>query len=77
MTFYGNTAKENGATIHIEDYYLDVYLCPDLASLKSHLPCFFKIKNTTKSLSQMNLYFIDNSATGSVLFGGAIEYCSI
>ena len=76
MTFYGNTAKENGAAIHIEDNYLDTYLCPDLETHRSQLHCFFKIKNTTKSLSQMNLNFIDNSATGSVLFGGAIEYCS-
>ena len=76
MTFYGNTAKENGAAIYIEDHYLDTYLCADLAAHRSILPCFFKIKNTTKSLSQMNINFIDNSATGSVLFGGAIEYCS-
>ena len=76
MTFHGNTATENGSAIHIEDYYLDTYLCPDLAAHRSLLPCFFKIKSTTKSLSQMNLNFIDNSATGSVLFGGAIEYCS-
>ena len=73
LTFYGNIAKENGSAIHIED---DTYLCPDLAAYKLHHPCFFKIENTTKSLSQMNLNFIDNSATGSVLFGGAIEYCS-
>ena len=76
MTFYGNTAKENGAAIHIDDFYLDTYLCPDLAAHRSQLHCFFKVKNTNKSLSQMNLNFIDNSATGSVLFGGAIEYCS-
>ena len=77
MTFYGNIAKENGAAIYIEDYYLDTYLCPLLAAHISQLPCFLKIKNTTKSLSQMILNFIDNSATGSVLFGGAIEYCSV
>ena len=76
MTFYGNTATENGGAIYILDYYLDTYLSPDLAAYKSQHPCFIKIKNTTKSLSQMNLYFIENSATGSVLFGGAIEYCS-
>ena len=29
MTFYGNTAKENGSAIHIEDNYLDTYLCSD------------------------------------------------
>ena len=74
MIFYGNTA--NGAAIYIKDYYLDTYLCADLAIHRSILPCFFKIKNKTKSLSQMNINFIDNSATGSVLFGGAIEYCS-
>ena len=75
MTFYGNTAKENGSAIYIQDY-LDTYLCPVLAAYKSQFPCFIKIKNTTKSFSQMNLNFIENSATGSVLFGGAIEYCS-
>ena len=75
MTFYRNTAKKNGGAINIEDYYLDTYLCPFLAAHISELPCFFKIKNKTKSLSQMNLNFINNSATGSVLFGGAIEYC--
>ena len=76
MTFYGNSAKENGAAIYIKDNFLDTYLCLVLAAHNSQLPCFIKIKNNTKSLSQMNLNFIENSATGSVLFGGAIEYCS-
>ena len=70
--FISNHAKENGGALHITD---------SQCSLGSSVPfeCFITIDGPSTSISNISLYFENNSAgiTGSILYGGQIDQCRL
>ena len=70
--FTSNHAKENGGALHITD---------SQCSLGSSVPfeCFITIDGPSTSISNISLYFENNSAdiTGSILYGGQIDQCRL
>ena len=78
VVFHNNTASELGGALYVDDQVYD-YLC------KGNLPrntiiiiCFFEVKSEHNSFQDVHLEFTGNSAAGgSVLHGGALEYCKL
>ena len=73
--FTENQARTFGGAIYFEDSISSIQ-CSQISGVPKD--CFLKLNDSTSNVSEISLVFVRNQAgtSGSVMFGGELNYCS-